>query len=55
MLEAFQDMWKEQESVVQRTREKVRWVEGEVGSLEERSWRREGAEEDLGSAGPAGT
>lgn len=51
MLEAFQDMWKEQERVVEKTREQVKWVEGEVDGLEGASWRKEGAKEDLGSAG----
>lgn len=51
MLEAFRDMWAEQTQVSERMRKKVRWIEGEVDGLERQSWRKEGAKEDLGSAG----
>jgi hypothetical protein len=46
----FRETWEAQEREKDRCAEKVRGLERRVGLLEEGSWKKEGAVEDLGSA-----
>lgn len=51
MENAFRDTWELQEESRRRNVERVNGLLGEVRELEKESWDREGAVEDLGSAG----
>jgi hypothetical protein len=50
MSERFRETWEAQEREKERCGEKVKGLESRVRILEEGSWKREGAVEDLGSA-----
>jgi hypothetical protein len=49
-LDVFTDTWRRQEAEVKRSRERIWALVGEVEGLENETWNKEGAVEDLGSA-----
>ena len=49
MLEKFQETWEAQEEAKRRNGNRVRLLLERVQKLENESWNREGAKEDLGA------